>query len=1622
MAGRTTGFASAIGDIRGELAALSNETGASSEVFKKFAGLQDKVTDAFSNLGKSVNVFNRDVMTNIRSLRQSNMEFEKLSASVKNVEIRQKAAALLTQHWTRSLTDLGNAAKQASSFVVGGVDAISKTMRGATKEVGGLHGELLKFNRQSLETSRTADLLGRKLSLTPKFWEDLGKKTSLSKTQFLELQNGMMKLSETTVPLGKDMLDVTAVLTQKFGPAMDVVEDRMQRLVQMENKLPGVRDELMKMAAAGKDFSRSEGMGDLTLLMKDLGTSMRDLDVMNQITKPMNQAQKSMMSFEKAVAERDEAIQNLNVNTALTAQESMIKVEKAMTIITVQIDKILQKFTLLPKAFVYIKQIAVASFGGMVAGVLSLIRYVQTLTASFTQAAAASAGIRIPAAPGMGGRMLGGIGATAGLLGAGMQAYQAYGEMKGAGPNAGIEEKYLAEAKKSRGGGRMIGAGVGAVLGGAVGTIIPGAGTIAGAGLGAWAGGAIGGMVGGKMGKSEDEMRGYAKIAMALDQRGLKVERIIKSEQDVLAVINEQADAVDKTRAIRALIEDGLMDEAKLTDLAVKNGQKEITQLIGGKKEHDKILADQKGANATAMAKVRALNSQLTLLKVIQQTFGQISKHSSSIGNTMVETWSKGFASKQFETASVYSGQVLKKLTESSRMVESMYETQLKMNTFKSASGGASTFLTDKGVGQDKVKIISAAYDDVLRAKQAAAEIPITKEAEKRAAEENYKKIKETYEKRLDELGIDEKIKAELKKITDFSEKELSNIAASAPILAKMAVDEQRIAEARNLVAMKMKSRTAGHEAELGLMDAQLRVQRAQANVAEKSAAGYAVSYAYQKQIYDNLVGQRRETQGMLQDLERGAPASIWQDHSAALQEAGVKMSDLNNLTKNRDAIVNKINAASQKGGANIQGLQVAEITVNEELKKQLETREKILGLQGQELDMAMHLREGYLDVINEMTTGKDMMSQLLPDANRGIMALQELSMRVKGDTFGGAMKRGFVSFSPFAEAEDLSKAPRFTPGGFVPPSRSAVVEKYQQHLERTLDASARLSGGGGQFAGQKSLDASSAYAIGAGKVMDTAKTNAHTASITANGETTVNANNLIIKNMGRAGNLPGQPSPAGGAGVTNTGPGLAGGGRIPGIPSSRDNMIGMIDGRQPIGLASGEFVVNAKAASRHRRLLEGINSQGGVSSSGLGLEGGGDVDAVSDLLKNRRAYYTRIPLEELVKKAALNDDLAMDVLASRTGEPNNSMTLFSRLPEDQLLKLARRDSVALRALAVRLKKKQGKELSYNDAMKQAQYMSRSSMDNFGRALMYGAGKAAGKAGDNSLSIIGDSSEAAAKGTAHIIEKSSKFIGMISDLSSAAPISQSDEARHAKMLAKYEREDAIFKENRGNDLKTVAMIRREAKIRPGLREYVSRKMGGRKSISTMIGAYHEFMDESGNRQDARIADEKTVMRFVRSNEERRRQLHLAYEDRTAAGLSPKEAKRASLLAVSSGIEYAGWKSAHDSAEKFWAKEEVANKPDVKGGPKIMGMTMDKYLKWKRESQKRQNITVYSGKEKVISGLAGGGSVGLSTLAAMMSGTVSIGSLNVNGQALARNLSGANDMSIAMERARQNHSI
>ena len=1546
------GIGAAVGDLNDGLKALMNSMGSASHLIEGNAQAAANANVAYQNLGKSFNVFDKSVRDNWRSLAESITYLKKARADADAHSKRIKVLDMATQGWTSTIKMLGTSFMDTNRKIVAGIGEMSSNLTKGASSFKSLKDALLAFNRASFEMSRNAQMMGDSGVFKDGFWDNLNTKTSLSKQQFMDMSNVLFRMNEVSNISSKELANMAEIVQNRLGPSWDVTKEAMERIVKLDNNLPGIRNHIDDMAKANE--LNNSALGDTLMLMRQQGREMKDLMTVTAYVTPLDGdgQQKQLLEFEKAATKRNQAIENLNTNTAQNAQRALISIEKIMTKLTTLVDKFLKKFSFISKAFVYMQSIGALAFGGISAAITALISQIQVLQASAIKAGGAIQGM------GKGG-LGGGIGMGIGMAAVSYGAMEMYGNVqsaRGAGAldsSSSIKDRYEAERNKHVGMAGTVGGAIGAGIGGAIGTLGGPTGTLVGLGVGAKLGSGIGKSMAKSSSSDTAELARYEKAQQAMADKELNVEGIFSKDSDVISAIGSQEGDTNKRAAIQALAKsEAFGDNAQksykaLAKMAAASGDARIAKLVEEGRQVDMLFAKEQDRVNSELATVKALSQQVARVKQLQDVYGAIAKMSSGMGETAAGSWAGSQAAAFYKESIDAEKLLLDKMGATRKNMVELLSSKSTASGMAAASAAPSEYLKLEGGkkvdmdGKDVAKI-NDAHRERLRLNRELESIPTTDKERIEKQKLLISAEKSRYDKAVDNLDISEKQKKTLKDQGDAWTNTFRQISRASRKLAEMAVRQEELARTSKLVQTMAAAATAEQDAKVNVLESELQLQRAQASVAEKSVAGYAVSYAHQKKIYDNLQDQRREQQKSYDILMKSGAAFArgTRESEAGLKRAGVTSKELSDIEKNRAVIMAKLNAAAAK--ANDDGsknqIAAAQRSVGEALQKQISAHTKIVQLQEQELDMAMHLREGYLDVINEMTTGRGLVAELLPDANRGIMALQELGMRTKGDDFGGAMKRGFVSINPFQDAGDLSKAPKFTKRGFQAPQENKVISEYNERIARMFEGSRRT--GGGQFAGQQGLGQSAAFAgggVGPAGPIDTATTNAHEAHIKSAGKTIVSGSTVeVIVNGNR--NLPPQPSAPGGRG-TVTGPpiglpGKAAGGILAGSPSNRDNMLGMIDGKELVGLASGEYVVNAKSTQKYGALLDAINS------SGRGFSGGGRIYEAGVIWGGKS--YENKSYNEIHSAVA-------------RGEPGSYQAMLAYLHDKRGLSKGAAEKRLSRMLESR------RNIDANTAY----------------------AKSFAEEGIGMLGFVGTMFK-------------SPF-----EYASSRSTAKRDSSRDLVRKKEVARKKYVSEQK--------SMIRREMAVRG-----MSGKLSGQKSLSAMQTTYDNFMSGQGAREDRMIADPDEALSIVNSfGKDNRNEIYGISLGSLLSGASKKDARRKALYAATRKEEFHGIKKARANMEGFMDKglmEKVNEGIKKSKSDDIKAKVNAGWSVFKGNEQK----SIYTN-----GGLASGGSVG-SSLAAMMSGTVSIGSLNVNGQALARNLSGVNDMSLAMQQAHRNH--
>ena len=188
----------------------------------------------------------------------------------------QKILDFQTKSTTEKFAAFSNAAGKISSSAIGMVGTIT----GLGLSYGKLKDTLLEYNRTVYDGMRIGERYGDSLDMYQKSLEKVGRTTSLSKQDFASLNLQVKNMATAMPPTSASIAKLAESMTSKFGPAADVVKQKILELVELQGRLPSI---IERVNAAQDAYSRSskEGAEAAQALYNKLvlvGVSSQDID------------------------------------------------------------------------------------------------------------------------------------------------------------------------------------------------------------------------------------------------------------------------------------------------------------------------------------------------------------------------------------------------------------------------------------------------------------------------------------------------------------------------------------------------------------------------------------------------------------------------------------------------------------------------------------------------------------------------------------------------------------------------------------------------------------------------------------------------------------------------------------------------------------------------------------------------------------------------------------------------------------------------------------------------------------------------------------------------------------------------------------------------------------------------------------------------------------------------------------------------------------------------------------------------------------------------------------------------------------------------------------------------
>lgn len=1077
---------------------------------------QEELAEQLQRSFDHIKAGNGNFRQHIALIQDAKTKMKDLAAQNKQVELTMKLVAFATDDFGTKLTKTVGKLQQMGKGLQGMANFLSGS-NGALGSLQAVKAELQAFNQSMFVVSRQAQIMGRNPVITGETWKSLRENTTLARSEFVKF-SAEMNRSMLGVPMTAEKM-VKSI--ERFQKAFGQIEweQQFKRIhVEMQNTLPGFSNwiESAKAMSEAGNFKKMGGdIKDMAMAMHALGADTRQVEAMYSYLNDTIKEQDALMSYDTAIKKRQQAIKDMNLAMGKNSEQALIAIEKSMTKLVSWVDKLVNSLSIIPTIMMSMSAIGLSSITSLIGGMKTLNAETRSVVGNF-------------------GRMKGviGMGGTAMALGtAGLSYMNASQAASGA---TGMGAKYRTGIEKSNAGRNLAFTTGGAVIGGILGSIIPGAGTA----VGAMAGSTIGGLAGNFFGQKKVDERFAGALSAMETLKGSKEFENFRigagSEKDLARTISGQqtlASGGDKEAAKRrdmmiAALRRAGYDEKKMKEMGL------AVALKANQAEKDRLESIKEQVKSEFERYRKYVEMEKQMQKMVALTKEMAASYES------MSQFQMGFGAGAGEAMQQKRVSALKE----SYIAATKALEEFQANRGKEAFSMAS--FEQSGIGE-KLSAGGATSDDIAKFRGALSKGNME---QVRAMAEQFNVSKEILDNDVLRLKALEK--------TVLKNREVK-------------LEEEKIAALKNLEKGRVDAVAYYYEEQAKTTGELLDLQSKMTKFVESTAAGIAASFQMRRKEYDLTKEQRKiyekgEEAVVKSNADRLKGLMKDKDAMAELKRAGVEEGMLNRLvtgTPSQKAAAMKHIQEMIRGNEKLAGNEALR-AMSAGLEKEIEMRKKVIDLKTKEVQLAIALKEGYLDVINEMTTGSDLVSKLLPDAQRGIVALHRVQRQITGDEMGGALTRGFVSVNAFRGSMDIGGAAKYTQQGF--------------------------------FSGNLGSTASRAYRDSI--LMKREKEEADRGGPVRVGDW---EKGPIGSGGGR--NLR---SGAGETSVSKSTGNLATGGVIPGPPSNVDDKRAMIDGQMPIKVASGEYIVNAKQTKKHRGLLEAIN-RGDLH----GFAGGGEVD-----------------------------------------------------------------------------------------------------------------------------------------------------------------------------------------------------------------------------------------------------------------------------------------------------------------------------------------------------------------------------------------------------------------------------
>ena len=281
-----------------------------------------KGTDAYKAASKAH-------AANISAMKKLAVEKAKLAKAERKLRADAESAAEGMGGFLDKVLKAGNAIKGAISSV----GRLSASYGIFNLSISNLSKTMVNYNKSMFSISRSQQMFGRGMEDMNSALKRVSQNTVMSQQDFLDFSNSIAKTYKGIIPTNMEMVKLAENMQARLGPNIDLIKEKLKDLMAIQNEFPSMYEDIMRaqdMLAENDIKGAEKAQASILMRAAAYGMSNQQIQTMAEMTTKATESQKKQVDYNKEVANTQKEAADAMLEMAKTAEPMLKNIEKLM--------------------------------------------------------------------------------------------------------------------------------------------------------------------------------------------------------------------------------------------------------------------------------------------------------------------------------------------------------------------------------------------------------------------------------------------------------------------------------------------------------------------------------------------------------------------------------------------------------------------------------------------------------------------------------------------------------------------------------------------------------------------------------------------------------------------------------------------------------------------------------------------------------------------------------------------------------------------------------------------------------------------------------------------------------------------------------------------------------------------------------------------------------------------------------------------------------------------------------------------------------------------------------------------------------------------------------------------